>query len=51
MNTVKGLPEGRFMKQRNKLYHPLEEGKIKAIMGIIIKGIGMSNHRKIISHL
>ena len=51
MNTVKGLPEGRFMKQRNKLYHPLEEGKIEAIMGIIIKGMGMSNCRKIISQL
>ena len=45
MNVVKGPPEDRFMKQRNKLHHPLEEGITEAIMGIIIKGMGMSNYR------
>ena len=51
VNTVKGPPKGRFMKQRNKLHHPLEAGITEAIAGIIIKGMGMSNHRRIISLL
>ena len=42
---MKGPPKGRFMKQRNKLHH-LEAGKIEAITGIIIRGMG--NLRKII---
>jgi hypothetical protein len=51
VNAMKGPPKGRFMKQRNKLHHHLEAGKPEAIVGIIIKGMGMSNHRKIISLL
>ena len=48
MNVAKGSPKGRFMKQRNKLYH-LEAGKIEAITSVIISGMG--NLRKIIYQL
>jgi len=48
---MKGTSNNRFMKQRNKLHHHLEVDKIEAIAGIIIKGMGMNYHRKIISQL
>ena len=50
-SIAKGPPKGKSMKRRNKLHHNPEAGKTKAIVGIITKGMVMSNHRKIISQL
>ena len=50
-NTAKGPPKGRFMKKRNRLHHYLEASKTEAIAGIETKGMGMKNHREIISQL
>ena len=49
--TMKGPPKGRFMRKKSQLQHNLEAGRIEAIMNIIIIGMGMSNHQRIITQL
>ena len=49
--ATKGPPKYKSMKKRNRLHHIQEEGKTEAIVGIITKGMGMNNHRKIIFQL
>jgi hypothetical protein len=50
-NIVKGPPTWKSMKRRNRLHHYLEAGKTKAIADIETNGMGMHNHREIISQL
>jgi hypothetical protein len=49
--TVKGPPKGRFMRKKSQLHHNLVAGRTVAIMNVVIIGMGMSNHKKIISQL
>jgi hypothetical protein len=48
---MKGPLTWKSMKRRNRLHHYLEAGKTEAITGIKTKGMGMNNHREIISQL
>ena len=47
--AVKGPPKGRFMRKKSQLHNNLEAGRIEAIVKIIIVGMGMSNHSRIIT--
>jgi hypothetical protein len=49
--AVKGPPKGRFMRKKSQLHHNLDAGRTEAIMNIVIIGMGMNNHKKIISRL
>ena len=49
--AMKEPPKGRFMMKKSQLHHNLEVGRTKAIMKIIIVGMGMSNHQRIITQL
>jgi hypothetical protein len=41
---MKGPLKGRFMRKKSKLHHNLAAGRTKAIVKIVIVGMGMSNH-------
>jgi glucose-6-phosphate isomerase len=43
--------KGRFMRKKSQWHHNLEAGIIEAITNVVIVGMGMSNHKKIISRL
>ena len=48
---MKRPPKGRFMGKKSQLHHNLEAGRTEAIVKIIIVGMGMSNHHRIITRL
>ena len=49
--AVKGPPKGRFMRKKSQLHHNLEAGRTEATTNVVIVGMGMSNHKRIITQL